>query len=72
MTRDPAARPPNPIIYASNAAVITGIVLIVVGLFTATFVSIVGVFLLAVAIGLAMVNRSKRSAHLKKPPTTSP
>ena len=70
MARDPAKRPTSPVIVASNTAVVTGIVLIIVGLFTVSYVLIVGVFLLAVSIGLTIVNRSQRAARIearKKP-----
>ena len=63
MARDAARRPLSPVVVASNTALLTGIVLILVGLFTATFILIVGVFSLAVSIGLTIVNRSQRGAR---------
>lgn len=65
MARDPAKRPPSPVIVASNTALVTGILLIVVGLFTAKFLLIVGVFILAVSLGLTIVNRSQRGARIQ-------
>lgn len=70
MSRDPAKRPPSPVVVASNTALLTGIVLIIVGVFAATYILIVGVFLLAVSIGLTLVNRTQRSARIadRRPP----
>ena len=55
--------PRSPVVLASNAALVTALVLIVAGLIGPGFLVYVGVFLLAVAAGLAVVNRSQRSTR---------
>lgn len=52
-----------PVVVLSNVALITGLVVVAVGAIArSTLVVIVGIFLLAVAVGLAVVNRSQRRA----------
>ena len=63
------------VIQASNAALATGFVLIIVGAIAGSlrFLLIVGIFLLAVAFGLGMVNRSMRTIREqdRRPPSST-
>lgn len=54
----------RPVVVASNAAFGLGLVLVVAGLVRgASALTVAGVFVLAVAVGLALVNRGRRATR---------